>query len=302
MPLILTNRFINGEVADAVPVDGNDQAIQSYINSEVITADGLTQMRAPLLLRSGDPTQPNHAANKDYVDAQMPIGTMLMWPAVVPPAGSKWHLCDGGALATSAYAILFGLLDYKYGGSGGSFLLPNLQGRFPIGFDATKTAFDVIGEAGGTFTVPVPAHAHDMPHEHGLSITTSVETSAHTHGISPTGTITTSSDGAHSHNSAYINHSLPTAGTEGVDRSMNAAPPYPTGYLQAGTDVQGAHTHTYSGNTSVEQALHTHAVNGVTNAITAAATANNSAALTPTGVTTTMVQPYLPVNFIIRII
>lgn len=304
MPLILSNRFVNGSVADAVPVDGNDQTIQAYINNEVITADGLTQMRAPLLLRNGDPTQPNHAANKDYVDAQMPIGTMLMWPAPSAPAGGKWHLCDGGALATATYAILFGLIGVKYGGSGGSFLLPNMQGRFPIGLDTTKAAFDTVGEAGGTFTVPVPDHHHHMAHDHG-SFASTVNSVDHTHSVNPA-SLTTTSVGAHDHDISWV-QDLAHAGGDGA-RLVG----YVGSGLHAATSTEPAHTHTVdipATTSTVNSVDHTHTIDVPNYPSGAAGSApaavgNTSAVASYTGVTVgnNMIQPYLTVNFIIRII
>jgi len=290
--LTLPNEIINETPADATPVEQNYSYIQQHVNNEQINRDGSVAMTAQLHL-VGDPLNPTDAASKGYVDAVLPVGIMLPFGGIVAPAGS-WALCNGAVLTTSLYPKLFAVLQYRFGGSGANFNLPDLRGRVPVGLDGSAN-YNIVGRVGGTLTVPVPQHSHDMPHTHGLGLYTSDEATAHTHGISPTGTITTSSDGAHYHNSAYINHSLPSTGTEGVDRSMNAAPPYPTGYLQAGTDVQGAHTHTYSGNTSVEQNAHTHFVSGNTGSSSAAATANAGTAAVE------QAQPYVTVNYVIRV-
>jgi len=68
--MILPNDFINGQNADAVPIEQNYQLIESYVNNELVNRDGSVAMSQPLLL-SGDPSAANHAVNKDYVDAKV---------------------------------------------------------------------------------------------------------------------------------------------------------------------------------------------------------------------------------------
>jgi len=299
MPLILPNDFVNGEIADAVPVQNNYDLIQGYINSEVITADGLTQMKAPLLLRAGDPTQPNHAAGKDYVDAQMPIGTMLMWPAALPPSGTKWRLCDGGALSTGTYATLFGLLAYRYGGSGGSFLLPNLKGRFPIGLDGSKAAFDTVGEAGGTFTVPVPPHGHSMPHTHPMPHTHEMP---HIHNVDPASILTTGA-GNHAHDLELGTNSTPgTTARPMAGSSAGSTTDLAPGLMTAVPSHQHSVNIPSTATGQPDDATTDASSAANTGASSAAETADNTAAQTGTGIATTMIQPYLTVNFIIRVI
>ena len=45
MPLILPNTIVNGENADAVPVEQNYSLIESYVNNEVIQRNGLVAMK-----------------------------------------------------------------------------------------------------------------------------------------------------------------------------------------------------------------------------------------------------------------
>lgn len=49
------------------------------------------------------------------------------------PAG--WLKANGAGLSTSTYAALFGVIGYLYGGSGGTFNLPDMRGEFPRMWD-----------------------------------------------------------------------------------------------------------------------------------------------------------------------
>jgi hypothetical protein len=87
-----------------------------------------------------------------------------MWATSTAPTG--WLVCDGSAVSRSTYSALWGVLGTSYGAGNGSttFNLPNLQGKFPVGKDAS-VEFDVLGETGGSKTsalavANLPAHNH----------------------------------------------------------------------------------------------------------------------------------------------
>jgi len=142
-------------------------------------------MTQPLTLAGTPPTQPTHAVPKSYVDDQVvPIGTIWMFAGQNVPSG--WAVCDGSTKTTTdpAYAGLFSVIGYTYGGSGTSFVLPNLKGRFPIGRDPGDAAFDVLNDKGGSkdqtiilphqhntpgASVGVGNHNHYAAHRHGMS-------------------------------------------------------------------------------------------------------------------------------------
>ena len=69
MPLTLPNTIRNGIPVDGNNLEANFDAIEDFVNGEVVNVDGSVAMTAPLTL-SGDPTNNNHAARKAYVDAQ----------------------------------------------------------------------------------------------------------------------------------------------------------------------------------------------------------------------------------------
>jgi microcystin-dependent protein len=88
-------------------------------------------------------------------------GTIQMWPTTTAPTG--YLLCNGASVSTTTYAALFGVVGYTFGGSGGSFLLPNYTNRVPYG--------TTIGATGGTADAVVVSHTHtasvsDPGHQH----------------------------------------------------------------------------------------------------------------------------------------
>lgn len=60
-------------------------------------------------------------------------GFMALYAGETAPDG--WLLCDGSSKSSALYPELFGIVGYTYGGSGGSFNLPNTVGRSVFGVD-----------------------------------------------------------------------------------------------------------------------------------------------------------------------
>lgn len=93
-------------------------------------------------------------------------GIILLYGAAAAPTG--WLLCDGSAVSRTTYASLFAVIGTTYGIGDGSttFNVPNLKGKFPVGFNSADTAFDALGETGGAQTANI-AHTHTGPsHTH----------------------------------------------------------------------------------------------------------------------------------------
>lgn len=95
------------------------------------------------------------------------IGTIQ--PFAFDFAPRDWALCAGQTLPLSQYQALYSLLGIIYGGNGTTtFMLPNLQGRMPIGQGAgAGLSTRVIGEVSGTESVTatllnLPNHTHAM--------------------------------------------------------------------------------------------------------------------------------------------
>jgi microcystin-dependent protein len=72
-----------------------------------------------------------------------------------------WLLCNGRALSTSTYATLFSLIGYTYGGSGGTFYLPNAAGQTLGSAGGSYPIGTYVGSATQTLiTANLPAHTH----------------------------------------------------------------------------------------------------------------------------------------------
>jgi microcystin-dependent protein len=77
-----------------------------------------------------------------------------------------WMKCDGRALSTKEFNLLFQVIGYTFGASGEMFLLPNPQGTV-VGTVGTNSipvshpAGELVGEETHTLTIPeLPAHNH----------------------------------------------------------------------------------------------------------------------------------------------
>jgi hypothetical protein len=89
-----------------------------------------------------------------------------------------WMQCDGRSLDTTAYALLFKVIGYTFGGSGANFNLPNMRGRVmgSVGSvtDPNETTAFTPGQSTGEvrhrLTIPeMPSHNHgitDPGHSH----------------------------------------------------------------------------------------------------------------------------------------
>lgn len=103
--------------------------------------------------------------------SQKQIGEVFMWPGAPSSFPAGCLQCNGQLVSTSTYSTLFTILSYTYGGSGGSFGLPNFNDRFPIGVNATAPS---AGSTGGSRTITtnnMPTHNHtagDNGHFHGI--------------------------------------------------------------------------------------------------------------------------------------
>jgi len=95
------------------------------------------------------------------------MGTIQPFAFNFAPSG--WALCNGQILPIAQYQALFSLLGTYYGGNGQTnFMLPNLQGRLPMGMgNGLNLTPRVIGEISGTENVTatlnnLPNHTHAL--------------------------------------------------------------------------------------------------------------------------------------------
>ena len=296
----------------------SDVEIDTPVSNQVLTYDSSTSI---------------------WVNAQaVPAGVISQYAGASAPSG--YLLCDGSAVSRTTYSALFAALNTTYGAGNGSttFNLPNLQNRIPVGKGA-DTAFDVLGETGGSKTVTLSeanmaAHTHSgstgnqsADHTHGGS--TGNQSANHTHGGS-TGTVSAdhSHNGTtndinqnHTHSGPSHNHSVTAvisrtsisraSGTLAFFRADGAVA---TGTSSGGTEATGTvssgHTHGFT-----TGGINTNHVHSFT---TGEVSANHSHSFTTAGVNTNhnhsfttnsgtgtatpvnTLPPYIVVNYIIK--
>jgi microcystin-dependent protein len=133
----------------------------SFATSGNLTVGGTLAAASPAF--TGVPTAPtaNVATNTTQIATTafvlangVPTATLMMWPLDTAPSG--WLICDGTSVSTTTYAALYGVIGYTFGGSGGSFLLPDFRNRFPVGAGDSY----VIGGTGGSKDAIVVSHTH----------------------------------------------------------------------------------------------------------------------------------------------
>jgi hypothetical protein len=80
-------------------------------------------------------------ASGDNNCPDLPVGVVLPWAGIqVPPC--NYLLCDGSSYSKSEYKKLFDTIQYTYGGSGDSFKVPDMRGRFPLGISNSAVKED----------------------------------------------------------------------------------------------------------------------------------------------------------------
>jgi microcystin-dependent protein len=96
-----------------------------------------------------------------------PVGTIMLWSTDVAPDG--WLLCDGKEYISTEekYKNLYAVIKNTYGGTGANFKVPDLKGRFPLGFgQGAGLTNRKIADTGGVETVTldvsqIPKHSHN---------------------------------------------------------------------------------------------------------------------------------------------
>ena len=67
------------------------------------------------------------------LNALIPVGSIISWPASTVPTG--WLEANGASFSTTDYPELFTKYGYTFGGSGSTFVIPDLRGEFLRGHD-----------------------------------------------------------------------------------------------------------------------------------------------------------------------
>lgn len=168
-----------------------------------------------------------------------PVGSVSTYAGNQAPTG--YILCDGSAISRTTYHALFQVIGTTYGSGDGSttFNVPNLKGKFVVGFDSAQTEFDNLSETGGakthTLTVSeMPSHNHSGLTQSAGTHTHTITDPGHTHSYvnQPN---TQNTDNAFATESAADNSSVgQTTGSSLTGITVNSA-----GAHQHGIDSQG---------------------------------------------------------------
>jgi len=144
--------FVNATPAVASQVNSNFQDVKTF--AEGISAGTNIDAGAIELTK----------LSSNAIQQLTPSGSIMQYAGTAAPTG--WILCDGSAVSTTTYAALFAVIGTAFNTSGGqtapaggTFRVPLLTGRVPVGRDASNAAFDVLGETGGSAT-SVASHTH----------------------------------------------------------------------------------------------------------------------------------------------
>jgi len=172
----------------------------------------------------------------------IPPGTIMDYAGAsgtIPPyLAGEWLFCDGSSLSSSSYPGLFAAIGYTYGGSSGTFSLPDLRGRARFGRD------DMGGSTAGRITSAESSITGTTLGSAGgvqsLALSES-QLPSHTH------TATTSSSGAHTH--TYSGASPQSGGPYGGGQTAV--------YASSTTASTGDHTHTVTVATTGGGTTHT---------------------------------------------
>lgn len=150
----LTARLVATEalVNNGVKINSSGGVIQSVGVTNQAGASGLAADAAHVHAGSASPSS--------YV----PIGGTIIWPGPSGTFPQNFFQCNGQLVSTTTYNALYVALGSGsvYGVSGGSFFLPNLNDRFPLGVNAVAAT---VGATGGSRTIStnqMPAHNHSV--------------------------------------------------------------------------------------------------------------------------------------------
>jgi microcystin-dependent protein len=177
----------------------------------------------------------------------MPTGSVISYAGSTAPSG--WLLCDGAPLSTTTYASLFAIIGYTFGGSGGTFNLPDLRGRF-VRYD------DNMGNHGIAGVTAAGAAARDSGRSHGSAQTQTTAKNGMTvssSNFTPVGSVPSGGSHGHDHvafaNYSYNGDSRVFLGGGGANSALNTGQ---NGSTQSTMPLQvtsggSSHAHSFTG-------------------------------------------------------
>lgn len=130
----------------------------------------------------------------------VPSGTVLPFAGSTAPTG--FLLANGQSVSTTTYATLFGIIGYTFGGSGGSFNVPDLRGRLVAGYDPSNatgrlTQSTTQGVSASTIGNTGGEQAHTQQVSELVSHNHSISDPTHDHTVAPPVIINQSGSGSY---------------------------------------------------------------------------------------------------------
>lgn len=148
------------------------RSLVAGVGSENFSWSDFKTFKTPRELEEYDKTQDAKIA----LLAPPPLGIVQIWAGKVVPSG--YELCEGQQLKISEYPALYAAIGstynsaYSYTGArystmSGYFRLPDLRGRFIVGYNPNDNDYNAIARSGGEKTHALTVE--EMPsHTHGL--------------------------------------------------------------------------------------------------------------------------------------
>ena len=129
-------------------------SITGTTSNSTIMIDGVTSVEFAILEQTAGVY---NWVQISYSTPQNPVGSIITMPVNSLPAGG-YLFCNGASLSTTGiYSNLFGIIAYTYGGSGGSFNIPNFNnGSFLRGFGGNSASI------GTQQAENIKTHTHDI--------------------------------------------------------------------------------------------------------------------------------------------
>ena len=193
------------------------------------------------------------ALQNDIANAGTPIGAVVMWVGTTANIPSGFAVCNGAPLNTTTYASLFNIIQYRYGGGGINFLLPDFTGRAPKGITGVPTVPSTLLTNAAS---NVDAHTHSV----NSSFTAGTVNSSFTAG-GVNSSFTAGNAASHVHSNSF------TAGSVNSSFTAGNANNHTHGVSGNTADANVAHSHGYfkpnagaNNNTTSQNPIHSHGV------------------------------------------
>jgi len=118
------------------------------------------------VLGTGTPSASTVLYGNNVWGPSVPVGSGNIWFTSVAPTG--YLLCDGSAILRATYSALFSVIGTVWGAGNGSttFNLPDLRGKFPVGYLGAIT----LALSGGTWD-HTHAYTQVLQHTHPIVLT-----------------------------------------------------------------------------------------------------------------------------------